>query len=192
MRLFVSVTFCSCSTTRGCIGRGVTGLCALIVATPSARLNARSTNNARGGAKPRRCGWPSLTCLQAKGSRLSVQRVEMPIAMLPDTVVSNVEDNHVARQFIAAGEVLVVSDVAPTTGPAALLPPDWVGCRSTRQTPACSRQGIRRRSMPSDRRSSPTQIVVAVGDGVVVVGVHGDVAARVADAAQQRLATRGA
>lgn len=55
----------------------------------------------------------------------AVTKRELPVAMIPAAAISEI-DRQVARQRIAAGEVITAPDVAERDGPRALLPEGWL------------------------------------------------------------------
>jgi len=61
----------------------------------------------------------------APGESIVAERRELPEAMLPEQPAPAV-DGSVARQWVSAGEVVAATDLAPTTGPLALVPTGWL------------------------------------------------------------------
>jgi hypothetical protein len=134
--------------------------------------------------------WIATTDVQpGRALSASVRRADMPLAMLPTSAVQTVAPAAVARHFIAVGEVIVNADVSASGGPSALLPKDWQAVSIDSTNAGLFAPGDSAAVFAFGQTLVDNAIVVAVGEGVVVVGISGEVAARVADAAQQRLAT---
>ncbi len=92
-----------------------------------------------------------------------VEAVHRPAPTVPDAALVEVPVGAVARQRIAAGEVLVEPDVASPAGPRALVPPGWLAVAVAEPVPSGAGVG---------------DPVIAAGDGAVlasdgvVVGRH--------------------
>ena len=61
----------------------------------------------------------------APGEAVLAERRELPAALLPERPASEV-DGAVARQRISVGEIVTATDLAPVTGPLALVPAGWL------------------------------------------------------------------
>lgn len=61
----------------------------------------------------------------APGEAVVAERRELPAAMLPAQPAAAV-DGAVARQRVSVGEIVTATDLAPATGPLALVPAGWL------------------------------------------------------------------
>lgn len=57
---------------------------------------------------------------QPPGETLQARRVEMPLGLVPTDAIESVDRDTILRQRVSAGEVVVSSDLATPSGPAAL------------------------------------------------------------------------
>jgi hypothetical protein len=107
----------------------------------------------------------------------------LPAPMIPAGALTAIDSAAVARQRVAAGEVIVAHDESPTATPQSLIPDGWLAAAIAEAVP--SGAGI------GDRVTVATGGVVIAGDGVVVgvvgeallVAVPAGAAAQVANAA---------
>ena len=114
---------------------------------------------------------------------MSVSRREVPAPIVPVDAVAELDADAVARQRIAAGEIVVVHDVSPTAAPQSLIPAGWLAVAVSE--PVASGAAV------GDAVSVATGGIVVATDGVVVgvvgeallVAVPADEAAHVAQAA---------
>ena len=99
--------------------------------------------------------------------------------MVPAGALTDLAPGSVARQHVAAGEVIVAHDESPTATPQSLIPDGWLAAAIAEAIPSGARVG--------DRVTVATGGVVIAGDGVVV-GVVGEalLVAIPADAAAAR------
>ncbi len=112
----------------------------------------------------------------------------VPAAVLARTALSVLPAQATARQSIADGELVMRSDVAVVSGPAALLPMDWVGVAVEADDAGMFRVGDSAVVLAGGQTLSPNAVIVGVNEHGVVVGVSAAVAAAVADAANQHTA----
>jgi hypothetical protein len=106
-----------------------------------------------------------------------------PEPMVPAGAVSELPSTAIARQHIAAGEMIVAHDVAATDGPQALIPDGWRAVPVAEPVPSGAAVG--------DEVTAATGGVTLADDGVVVgllaegvlVAVPAEVAPQVAHAA---------
>lgn len=112
-----------------------------------------------------------------------VSRREMPSPVVPADAVTDLDADAVARQRIAAGEIVVAHDVAPSAAPQSLIPAGWLAVAMSE--PVASGAAV------GDAVSVATGGIVVASDGLVVgvvgearlVAVPADEAAQVAQAA---------
>jgi len=118
----------------------------------------------------------------APGDPIDAARRDLPVAMLADTVVTDVTDR-VARQRIAAGEVVDDLDVVAPDGAQALIPPGWLAV-PIRESPASgARLGDRVHVVSEGFVVSDDGLVVGVHDDATLVAVPADSAAALPAAA---------
>jgi hypothetical protein len=89
----------------------------------------------------------------------------LPAPLIPAGALTGVDSAAVARQRIAAGEVIVAHDESPTAPPQSLIPDGWLAAAIAEPIPSGARVG--------DRVAVTTGGVVIAGEGVVV-GVVGE------------------
>jgi hypothetical protein len=107
----------------------------------------------------------------------------VPAPMIPVGALTEVDAGAVARQHIAAGEVVVAHDQSPTATPQSLIPTGWLAAAIAERVPSGARIG--------DRVTVATGGVVIAEEGLVVgvvgegllVAVPADAAPQVANAA---------
>lgn len=88
------------------------------------------------------------------GDEVAFSTVEIPVALTGDHVASaDSLEGAIARQHIAAGEVISTLDVAPRPGPTALIPDGWLGVPLIESPPSGADVG---------------DSVVIVSDGIVI------------------------
>lgn len=123
------------------------------------------------------------------GAELHVRARRLPVAMLPDDAIrGSWPDGAVARQTVAAGEVIVDHDLSLAR--LALLPDGWRGVAlAVDDTSAPVVIGDRVDVVAMGAVLAADGVVVQTTDAAVVVGVPPDVAAVVAAAALDRTAT---
>jgi hypothetical protein len=113
----------------------------------------------------------------------SVSRREMPAPVVPVDAVTELDADAVARQRIAAGEIVVAHDVSPAAAPQSLIPNGWLAVAVAE--PVASGAAV------GDNVAVATGGIVVATDGLVVgvvgeallVAVPADEAAQVAQAA---------
>lgn len=101
----------------------------------------------------------------APGDPLSTTRRKAPAALVADAVASDI-DGRLARQHIAAGEVIHEVDLLAPAGPQAMTPPGWLAVPID-ESPASG-------AVPGDRVQVVSDGFVISADGLVV-GRHDDV-----------------
>ncbi len=109
-----------------------------------------------------------------------VEAATRPAPVVPDAALRELPDDAVARQHVAAGEVLVGPDVAPRAGPQALIPPGWLGVAVAEAVPSGARPGDRVRAVSSGVVVATDGLVVDAGEAALVVAVPAGDAAAVA------------
>ena len=98
--------------------------------------------------------------------------------MVPADAVATVTASARARQHVAAGEILVAGDVAPTGVPQALIPPGWTAIAIAEAVPSGARVGDAVAVAASGAVLSAEGIVVGlVGDATLVAVPDADAAA---------------
>jgi hypothetical protein len=113
----------------------------------------------------------------------SVSRREVPSPLVPADAVSDLDTYAVARQRIAAGEIVVAHDITPSAAPQSLIPEGWLAVAVSEPVASGATVG--------DAVSVATGGIVIATDGLVVgvvgeallVAVPADEAAQVAQAA---------
>ncbi len=116
---------------------------------------------------------------------------DYPQAMIPPSAIATLDPDASARRAIDAGEVLVAGDLSVASGPRALLPPDWVGITIDRAQADIFTLGDGAVIYAAAQQLTGDGIVIAVGDGYLVVGVEPHAADDVAYAVSQGIATVG-
>ena len=106
-----------------------------------------------------------------------------PSPMVPARAVTAIAPDAVARQHVAAGEVLVDLDIAAGHLPFALIPSGWHGVPVAEPVPSGAAVGDRVAAVSAGAMLAPEGVVVARGDGTLVVAVPADEAPAVAAAA---------
>jgi hypothetical protein len=146
--------------------------------------HGRSVERARNEWGATREVWVAGSDL-APGDTIEVEARAMPVAMVPDAVVIFVGDDSVegvARQHVAEGEMLTLSDLAAADGPGALVPAGWVAVPVV-ETPSSGASVGDRVQVASDGFVLSTDaLVVGHFDQSTLVAVSGQEAAAVAAA----------
>ncbi len=125
----------------------------------------------------------------AAGDPLQVITRELPLTMVPDQALADIEPGAIARRAVVAGQVLTDLDVAGT-GPEGWLPAGWIVLIVSADP------------LPAVGPGDPVRLFadgVTIGDGQVVartdttvsVGVPPDIAAAAAQASAARSAVIG-
>jgi hypothetical protein len=113
-----------------------------------------------------------------------VERRELPAPMVPPAALEAVDEAAIARQPVAAGEVIVAHDVAPSGAPQSLIPPGWLAVAVSEPVPAGAGIGDAVSVASGGILLAPDGVVVATADDdVVLVAVPADEAPHVARAA---------
>jgi hypothetical protein len=118
-----------------------------------------------------------------------VERRSVPVAVVPDGAVAMVDlvdragGGAVARQHLAAGEIVTAADVAPASGPAALAPFGTRVVTVVVQVPTPAAVGDRVAIAADGVELVADAVVVGRLDGAILVAVRTDRAATVAAAA---------
>lgn len=113
----------------------------------------------------------------------------LPRALIPPSALSTMNAGATARHAIAVGEIVVGLDVSTLSGPLAQLRDGWLGVVIDNVDTAPFNIGDDAVVLAAGHTLAPRAVVIQIIEGAVVVGVPADVAAAVADAANQRLAT---
>ncbi|MFW2333250.1 SAF domain-containing protein [Ilumatobacter sp.] len=139
------------------------GLAAL-AASASLLGRADAIDDARDSWGDTRAVWVA-TADHAPGDVLSADLRDAPIAVVADSAASDI-DGRVARQHIAAGEVIHDVDLLAPAGPQAMTPPGWLAVPIS-ESPASG-------AALGDRVHVVSDGFVVTADGLVV-GRHDDV-----------------
>lgn len=94
-----------------------------------------------------------------------VELRQLPSPMIPATALTELPTAAVARQRIAAGEVIVTHDVSSAAAPQSLIPDGWLAVAIAEPVATGARTG--------DRVTVTAGGVVLAADGVVVGGAEG-------------------
>ncbi len=113
------------------------------------------------------------------GDPLSAERRDVPRAVVPDGAVDDI-DGLVARQHLAAGEIVHSSDVVALTGPLALTPPGWLAVPVNESPVSGAVIGDRVRVVGDGVVLSAAAVVVGHHDGSSLIAVPTDEAPAVA------------
>ena len=106
-----------------------------------------------------------------------------PVPMVPEDAIDRATPDAVARQHVAAGEVLVGVDVASGTLPAALIPDGWQGVPVAEAVPSGVAVGDRVAVASTGAVLAADGVVVGLTESGPIVAVPSDVAPSVAHAA---------
>lgn len=112
-----------------------------------------------------------------------IARRDFPEPMIPAAAVSAIDPDAVARQHVAAGEVIVGADVAATGGLRSLIPAGWLAVAVSEAVPSGAAVGDLIRVASGGVVLADEGVVVAVTAAAVVVAVPADAAAQVGQAA---------
>ena len=121
----------------------------------------------------------------APGDEL-VTRTELrarPVPVVAQSAVGSLPPGAIARQHVAAGEALVAVDVAPTSGPQALIPTGSAAVAVAEAIPSGARVGDPVVAASGGVALAAEAVVVGLGVDVVLVAVPVDEAPLVAQAA---------
>jgi hypothetical protein len=108
---------------------------------------------------------------------------ELPAPLLPPSAIEQLPVAAVARQDVAAGEVLVTADVGALGAPQSLIPPDWLAVPVAEAVPSGALPGDSVRVASGGITLADVGVVVGTGEAATLVAVPADVAAQVAQAA---------
>jgi hypothetical protein len=108
---------------------------------------------------------------------------QLPAPMIPADAVSELPTAAVARQRIAAGEVIVTHDVSPAVAPQALIPDSWLAVAVAEPVPTGARTGDKVTVTAGGVVLAADGVVVGTSEGVLLVAVPGSEAAQVAHGA---------
>ena len=108
---------------------------------------------------------------------------ELPAPLVPPSAVGELPAAAVARQDVAAGEVLVTADVGALGAPQSLIPPGWLAVPVAEAVPSGARPGDAVRVASGGTTLADEGVVVATGESATLVAVPSEVAAQVAQAA---------
>ena len=106
-----------------------------------------------------------------------------PVPMLPDDAIDRATPDAVARQHVAAGEVLVDADVASGNLPAALIPAGWQGVPVAEAVTSGVAVGDRVAVASTGTVLAADGVVVGLTESGPIVAVPSNEAPRVAQAA---------
>lgn len=123
------------------------------------------------------------------GDEFRVSKIELPAAAVPTSALEVLPASARLRQRIAAGEVLVTTDVATSEGPAARAAPGTVVVGVIDPIAPVDEIGIAVQVVAEGVVLATAGTIVDLVGDVVYVAVDADHGAVVAAAAQQRLAT---
>jgi len=113
----------------------------------------------------------------------STEQRPHPRPLVPARALGDVPSDAVARQRVAAGEVLVDVDVAPAHVPVGLIPPGWRGVPVAEPVPSGAVVGDHVAAASGGTVLAADGLVVSRGDATLVVAVPADEAPLVAAAA---------
>ncbi len=103
----------------------------------------------------------------------AVTKRTFPVAMIPIEAVSEI-DRQVARQRIAAGEVITAPDVAEHDGPRALLPEGWLAVAIVESPSSGARIGDRVQIASEGTVISSDAVVIGFVDDATLVAAPAD------------------
>jgi len=125
----------------------------------------------------------------APGDELAgaVARAEWPRALRPADALIGIDPDAVARQHVGVGEVVTAVDVAPLTGPLALVPDGWVVVPVVEAPSSGATLGERVRVVSGGIVvSADARVVGTIGPDVTLVAVPDADAATVSAAVEAR------
>ena len=158
--------------------------------------------SAMGDVRRQRQAWGQATTVYvatrdvAVGEALAggVVARDVPTAVVPPSAITTMPSDATATQHVAAGEIVVATDIVEASGPLALVPRGWlaIDIPRTDDVPDTSRPlfavGDSAVVLADGSIVAEHGIVIDVVPGALAVAVPRDVAARVAQAATQRVA----
>ncbi len=98
---------------------------------------------------------------------------KVPVAMIPESAVSDVA-NQIARQRVAAGEVITSADVAAGGGPQTLVPAGWLAVAIVESPPSGAAIGDRVQVASDGVVISTDALVVGFVDDATLVAAPAD------------------
>jgi hypothetical protein len=104
---------------------------------------------------------------------VAVTKRTLPVAMIPIEAISEI-DRQVARQRIAAGEVITAPDVAEQDGPRALLPEGWLAVAIVESPSSGARIGDRVQIASEGTLISSDAVVIGFVDDATLVAAPAD------------------
>lgn len=154
-------------------------------------LAGAAVSSATSGVDAARRSWGEIRSVYvasadvAPGDQLAgrVERRELPAPAVPAQAVAEVDPAAVARQHVAAGEVIVRVDVAAAGSPQALIPAGWLAVAIAEPVPSGATTGDLVQVASGGVVLSDEGVVVATSAGTVVVAVPAGDAAQVGQAA---------
>lgn len=146
--------------------------------------------NATSGVEAARRSWGDTRAVYvadadvAPGDLLAerVERRDLPAPMVPDAAVAGIDGAAVARQHVAAGEVIVDADVAAGATPQSLIPAGWLAVAVAERVPSGAVTGDLVRVASGGVVLSDEGVVVASTAESVLVAVPAGAAAQVGQA----------
>ena len=111
-----------------------------------------------------------------------VESRQLPAPMVPADAVTEVDAGAIARQRIAAGEVIVSHDVSPSGAPRSLIPDGWLAVAVAEPVASGARVGDEVTVSAGGVVVAAEGVVVGSGDALLVA-VPADAAPQVAHAA---------
>ncbi|HEY3485349.1 MAG TPA: SAF domain-containing protein [Ilumatobacteraceae bacterium] len=105
----------------------------------------------------------------------SVDRRQLPAALVPADAVVAIDAGHLARQHISTGEVVTAVDIAGGSGPQALVPSGWVAVPIDEAVPSGASIGDRV-MIAADGVGLGRGVVVVAGDAPLVAVPEDDAA----------------
>ncbi|MDJ0767691.1 MAG: hypothetical protein QNJ12_02815 [Ilumatobacter sp.] len=113
------------------------------------------------------------------GEPVAAELVELPDAVVPEGAVIDGDFDvagTIARQHIAAGEIVMTHDVAVGDGPTALVPPGWLAVPVVESPPSSAGVGDRVVAVSDGFVIADDIVVTARVDDVTLVAVPADAA----------------
>lgn len=114
----------------------------------------------------------------APGDPLAMSARDLPVAIVPASALDASGDGrHVARQHVAAGEIVTERDVAPLSrGALALVPAGWLAVPVVESPASGAQVGDRVRIVSDGLVLAGEALVVGFHDDVTLIAVPADVA----------------
>jgi hypothetical protein len=113
----------------------------------------------------------------------ATQLRDLPAPMLPAGALSELDAGAIARQRVAAGEVLVAHDASPSATPQSLIPEGWLAAAIAEAVPSGARVGDRVTVATGGVVLADDGVVVGIVDDALLVAIPADAAPQVANAA---------